>query len=247
MKILLIAGHGAGDPGACGCGYKEADLTREVVNQLLPKLKKYAEVDLFDTEKNMYAYLKSGHSFDFSKYDYVFEVHFNAGVKDTAGNGRTTGTEILVHTSESGTTVEEAILKKVCAFGFASRGVKKRSDLLVMNTCKKKYAVSHALIETCFIDDSDDMKLYQSKKSEVIEAIADGIIAGFGLAKSEEDKSMAKFKDTNGHFAEKQIDELFEMGIVNGKGNGMFAPDDPITRAEVAIIARNVIRYITGK
>ena len=32
MKILLIAGHGAGDPGASGCGYKEANLTRELVD-----------------------------------------------------------------------------------------------------------------------------------------------------------------------------------------------------------------------
>ena len=57
MKILLIAGHGNGDPGACACGLKEADLTREVAAALLPKLKTYADVDLFDTSKNMYSYL----------------------------------------------------------------------------------------------------------------------------------------------------------------------------------------------
>ena len=38
MKILLISGHGAGDPGATGTyngvKYKEADLTREVVSTL---------------------------------------------------------------------------------------------------------------------------------------------------------------------------------------------------------------------
>ena len=58
MKILLIAGHGNGDPGACACGLKEADLTREVAAALLPKLKTYADVDLFDTSKNMYAILQ---------------------------------------------------------------------------------------------------------------------------------------------------------------------------------------------
>ena len=42
MKILLIAGHGAGDPGASGCGYKEANLTRELVNLIAPNLRKYA-------------------------------------------------------------------------------------------------------------------------------------------------------------------------------------------------------------
>ena len=39
MKILLISGHGAGDVGAVGNGYREADLTREVVNLLAPKLR----------------------------------------------------------------------------------------------------------------------------------------------------------------------------------------------------------------
>ena len=246
MKILLIAGHGAGDPGACACGYQEANLVREIAPILKSKLSNHADVDVFDTAKNMYKYLKSN-SFNFKNYNYVFELHFNAAANDTTGNGVTTGTEILVHPSEKGTGVEETILNNICSLGFKNRGVKTRSDLKNMNICKGSQGVSYALLETCFIDDLDDMKLYQSKKSEVIEAIANGIIAGFGLAKSKEDKSMAKFKDTNGHFAEKQIDELFEMGIVNGKGDGMFAPDDPITRAEVAIIARNVIRYITGK
>ena len=36
MKILLIAGHGAGDTGASGCGYKETNLTRELVNLIAP-------------------------------------------------------------------------------------------------------------------------------------------------------------------------------------------------------------------
>lgn len=246
MKILLIAGHGAGDPGACACGYKEADLTREVVAGLKSALSGSTDVDVFDTSKNMYDFLKKGNTYNFGNYNYVLEIHFNAAAGDTSGNGRTTGTEVLVHSSENGTSVEEAILKNICSLGFTNRGVKKRSDLLVMNTCKKRYGVSHALIETCFIDDLDDMMLYKSKKQDIIKAIADGITSGFGLSQKEE-CNVSKFKDTNGHYAEKQIEELAEMGIVNGKGDGTFDPDAPITRAEVAIIARNVVRYITGK
>ena len=55
------------------------------------------------------------------------------------------------------------------------------------------------------------------------------------------------FVDTKGHFAEKEINELFKMGIVNGKTEERFMPNEPITRGEVAAIARRVIRYITGK
>lgn len=181
MKILLICGHGAGDPGACACGYKEADLVRDYAPSLKSALSQYATVDLFDTSKNMYKYLRNGNSFNFKQYDYVLELHFNAVVNDTKGNGKTTGTEILVHKSEKGVSVEEAILKNICALGFRNRGVKARSDLQNMNICKGRQGVSYALLETCFIDDADDMKLYHSKKSAIVSAIVQGIVSGFGL------------------------------------------------------------------
>lgn len=245
MKILLIAGHGNGDPGARACGLEEADLTREVAAALLPKLKAYADVDLFDTSKNLYSYLKNGGVCNFANYDYVFEIHFNAAAADTAGNGKTTGAEILIHTTESGASVEEAILSNIAALGFKNRGVKRRSNWQNMNVCKKNYGVSYALIEVCFIDDRDDVNLYQQKKAEVIDAIVNGIASGFGLVKTE--TAAAGFKDTKGHYAEAAINDLFKMGIVNGDGNGSFRPDDNIKRGDVAIMVRNAIRYITGK
>ena len=82
MKILLIAGHGQGDPGAMGNGYKEADLTREFVAGLKPLLTPFAEVDIYDTSKKMSYQLSQGVWFNFKNYDYVFEPHFNALKKD---------------------------------------------------------------------------------------------------------------------------------------------------------------------
>lgn len=193
MKILLIAGHGQGDPGACSMGYQEATITREIVKLLEDKLKPYADVTVFDTNKNMYKYLKSN-NFNFKAFDYVFEVHLNAGVKDTKGNKKTTGVEMLVHKSEKGTSVENNILKNIKALGFKNRGVKKRSDLLNMNTCKGKQGVSYALLETFFIDDRDDIILYYSKKDEIIDAIANGIIKGFKLNKKVTKVEVPKFK-----------------------------------------------------
>lgn len=180
MKILLICGHGAGDPGAVGNGCKEADLVREIAPKLKNILSDYAEVTLFDPNKNMYKYLKST-SFNFKNFDYVFELHFNACVNDKNGDGNTTGTEILVHNLEKGTSVEELIVNNISKLGFKNRGVKRRVDLQNMNICKKTQGVSYALLETCFIDDFDDMHLYNQKKCDIIEAIAKGIIEGFGL------------------------------------------------------------------
>lgn len=184
MNILLICGHGAGDPGACACGYREADLVREYAPTLQKALSQYAEVDLYDTTKNLYKQLKQGKYFAFSNYDYVLELHFNSAANDSRGNGKTTGTEILVHVSEKGTDVEQTILNNICALGFKNRGVKHVNNLLNMNTCKGAHNVSYALLETCFIDDLDDIKLYQAKKNEIISAIVNGIVIGFDLTRT---------------------------------------------------------------
>ena len=49
-----------------------------------------------------------------------------------------------------------------------------------MNTCLRK-GVDYALIEVCFYDNTSDMNLYNKNKDKVAQAIADGIIDGFGL------------------------------------------------------------------
>jgi N-acetylmuramoyl-L-alanine amidase len=174
MKILLIAGHGQGDPGAMGNGYKEADLTREVVKLLKPQLDKYADVTIADPSKNWL-----NNKMDFSPFYYVLEIHFNAGVNDKKGNNGTTGTEIYITTSEKSHGVETEIVKGISSIGFKNRGVK-RKNWAVINRAKSQ-GVSSALLEVCFIDDADDMWLFQKRKAEVIKAIANGIIKGFGL------------------------------------------------------------------
>lgn len=186
MKILLIAGHGQGDPGAVANGYKEAELTREVVKLLKPQLDNYADVTIADTTKNWYTYANRA-KFDFKPYDYVLEIHFNAGGNDTKGDEKTTGTEIYIPASEKTYGVEENIVKNLSSLGFRNRNLnskgefeRKPNNYTVIHYVKAR-GVSSALLEVCFIDDIDDMKLYQSKKAEIIKAIANGIIKGFSL------------------------------------------------------------------
>lgn len=176
MKILLIAGHGNGDVGAVGNGYKEADLTREVVKLLKPALSKYAKTDIADTSENWY---ESRKSLNAKGYDYVLEIHFNAVKHEIVSDGATKGTEIYVTTSEKGVSVEENIVGNISSLGLKNRGVKRKNYGVIQHI--KSQGVSSALLEVCFIDDIDDMKLYQSKKSEIINAIVKGIVDGFKL------------------------------------------------------------------
>lgn len=181
MKIGLISGHGAGDSGAFGCGYKESDLNVELVKLLDSRFKAVGvETVIYPYERNAYKdACTSGLVVDFSGCNYVLEVHFNACVNDRTGNGVVTGTEIYVTPREVGISVEKTVLVNMDALGFTNRGVKV-GNYLVINKIKDM-GISSALIETCFIDDKDDMDLYQAKKNEVVDAIVSGVTDGFGF------------------------------------------------------------------
>lgn len=177
MKILLIAGHGAGDPGACGYGV-EATETRRVVNMLKSQFGGYeVSVDIYPIDRNAYADIGNDTlQVNFANYDYVLEIHFNS-----ASNESATGVEVWVTPIESGITVEQAIVNKVSELGYANRGVK-REDFRVIRTAKNR-GVSSALVETCFISNKNDMSRYNSNFINVCKAIVEGVAEEFGLSK----------------------------------------------------------------
>lgn len=179
LRILLIAGHGAGDPGAIGYG-TEATETRRVVNELKSLFAGYnVQVDVYNQNRNAYDDIGNGSlQVNFADYDYVFEIHFNS-----AANQEATGVEIWVTPSEQGITVEQAIVNKVSALGYPNRGVK-REDFRVIRTAKNK-GTSAALIETCFISNQGDMNRYNSNFTKVCNAMVEGIAEGFGLSKKD--------------------------------------------------------------
>lgn len=174
MRILLIAGHGAGQPGAVANGYREVDLTREIVSMLKPKLDNYANVDIYPTSHNCYGDVTKGNvAVNFANYDYVLEIHLNAG------GG--TGTEIYITSKEELFDVEQNIVNSISKH-YKNRGVK-RKDFLVISEAKRK-GVSSALLEVFFIDNSNDVNTYVNNKDGVVQSIADGIIGGFKLSQT---------------------------------------------------------------
>ena len=98
------------------------------------------------------------------------------------GDGKTTGTEIYVTTAEKTVGVETKIVQAIAAFGLKNRGVKRTNFTVIYRA--KAAGVSSALLETCFIDDKDDMTIYSSKKAQIAEAIANAIASQFGLKKT---------------------------------------------------------------
>ena len=195
MNILLISGHGAGDPGAIGCGKREADETRRVTAALRPILSEYAAVTVYPTDRNAFQDYQNGTLAavaQFSRYDYVLEVHFNA-LTASGADGKTKGVEIYAPTTESNTAVEQSIVNAVSKCGLTNRGVKKYNWAVISKA--KQSGTKAALLEVCFIDDADDMAVYAKKFNEIVRAIADSIIQGFDLKKEEPVVTYDTFKE----------------------------------------------------
>ena len=234
MKILLIAGHGGKDPGACSSYGTEATETRRVVNQLKANLLCYnnVSVDVYNTSRDCYTDCGNGTlQVSFSNYNYVFEVHFNSATAAAKG------TEIYVTRSESGTTVEQAVVNKIASLGFTNRGVK-RSNFRVISRAKSA-GVSSALLEVCFISNKDDMSRYNSKFQQVCDAISSGIAQGFGLTR----KSTAQSNPVASSPSTPQTpaaSTLYRVKTVEGKQLGAYRVLD---NAKTCAKANNAIVY----
>lgn len=212
MKILLISGHGAGDVGACakikGKTYKEAEETIVMVKKIKEKLAPYdVTVDIYPTDRNAYEDAKDGClKVNLSKYDYVLEIHFNACVNDLKGNGKTTGTEAFITTSDKTNKAEKNMLSCLSALGLVNRGVKSH-NWTVINRAKTKGADS-CLLEVCFIDDADDMAIYTKNKDNVAKSIALGVVKTYSLKKkssSGNTKEESKTKKSNTKSTKKTV------------------------------------------
>ncbi len=193
FKMLLISGHGRNvngtwDPGACGNGYQEANLTRELVELVKSEADKRGITCDVAPNRNHFDYFKNGGTYDVTGYNYVLEIHFNSSSnKDVVGDGSVKGSMFYIDETETGHTVEDAILQNLYNLGSrkAWDGVvvaqrQYPAGLLVQRTVRNQ-GVSHGLLETCFVSDADDMAWYQNKKKEIAKVIIDGIVKGFGL------------------------------------------------------------------
>lgn len=177
MKILIIAGHGAGDSGAVGCGYKEADLTRKAASILEGKLDAYdCKVTRYPSARDCYQDNKRGvMQTSFSSYGLVIEIHFNSY------NGSAHGCECLYRPARM-RDLAAKVSKAIAEEGFFNRGAKQRTDLMNMNTCYRS-GVPYILIETCFIDNKADMTRYAKEIYEVWGNVAEAVCKYYGIEK----------------------------------------------------------------
>lgn len=238
MKIGINCGHTvSGQPGCGAIGYIDESVeTRKVGNKLMLLLSKmgYTVYNCTNdyapsTSSNLAQIVEMANT---KPLDLFVSIHFNAG------GGK--GMEVYTYGGKQHTEAV-SVCNALHGLGFVNRGIKDGSGLYVIKNTNAKAM----LVEVCFVDNKSDVDLYKRIGADAIAAAIAEAITGQKIGTG--GNTMAEFKDTKGHYAEKHINELKDMGVVNGFGDNEFHPDDTITRADAAIMVRNAIRYVTGK
>lgn len=196
MNVLLISGHVPGYNKHKDGLRNEGDLNIEAVKLLKQQLEQYEDVNayVYPIERNAFDDCNNGvfekvlkENFTGVNFHYVYEKHFNATNGEFNLDGKKKGFEIFVTSLEKSIRVEQNIAKKFSKY-FPLRddhspkdGVKVK-NLKVIYTVKKM-GISSALVETCFYDDEDDMKIYEANKVNIARDEAEGMAEIFGWKK----------------------------------------------------------------
>lgn len=177
MKINVHAGHNADGKVACGAIglIKESTEARKVKDEVVKQLKALGHT-VYDCTVDNASSVSKNLSEIVSKcnahtVDLDISIHFNSGRNDKKGDGDNAGVEVYLYNSSSkAKSYAENVCKAVSSLGFDNRGVKYSTGLYVLKNTK----APAMLIECCFVDDADDIKLYNYKTMAA--AIVKGII-----------------------------------------------------------------------
>lgn len=176
MKFNIHAGHNKDGCIACGAVglIKESTEARKVKKKVMSKLKKKGHT-VHDCTVDKASSIGQNLAEIVNKcnkhvVDFDISIHFNSGAFDQTGDSKTKGVEVLVYGKNSKAIKKaESVCKEIAKLGFKNRGVKYRPNLYVL-----KHTESPAmLIECCFVDDADDVKLYNAEK--MAKAIVKGL------------------------------------------------------------------------
>lgn len=191
-KLFIICGHGAGDSGACGNGYQEA----ERVRALAKRIKHFGgdSVIVGDTSKNWYK-SKLVNNTNIPKGAMVLELHM-----DSAG-ATARGAHIIIKKGYDPDKHDKALAKFLSSmFPGRSTTILGRSDLANVNRSANA-GINYRLAECGFISNAGDVKIFNSKMDD----IAKGILKAFGITPKEEAKKETPKKETSDKIYRVQI------------------------------------------
>lgn len=224
-KLFYIAGHGAGDPGATGNGYQEAERVRALGNRL--KAIGGDNVILGDFNRDYYA--DNGIStLNLPNDCYILEGHMDAG-DPTAKGGH-----VIINagfTADKYDSALAAMLQQILP-GRANMIVG-RNDLANPARAAAR-GFNYRLVEFGFITNVEDVRIFNSRMDDIVR----GVLDAFGIP------ATADIKDMEG---EEDMREIVQ--VKGGKGQLYFDGYEfhPLATERERDNIMKMVKRLTGK
>lgn len=177
MHLYVICGHGAGDPGACGNGYSEAERVRALGARIAEL--GGPSVTLLDTSRNWYAD-KGIRSLSIPSGDALVELHMDSASPDAHGG------HVIIKAGIGGPdSYDRALADSISTiFPGRSQSIVERSELANPNRAAAR-GINYRLVENGFITNAHDVEIFNSRLDDI--AMAYLAAFGIGAAKTEEE------------------------------------------------------------
>lgn len=183
--LFLIAGHGAGDSGAVGYGFTEAERVRALASRIVA----YggSNVTLGDTSRNWYAD-RGITSLNIPKDWQILELHMDSGSASAKGG------HVIIKQGYNPDQYDTALANFIGSFfpGRANKIVGRANLANVNRSATKGY--SYRLLENGFISNKDDLTKFNNQ----IDDLARGILNAFGTAMASPAKEDSDGEVTSG-------------------------------------------------
>lgn len=200
-KLFVIPGHGAGDSGAVGNGYKEA----ERVRALATKVKEYGGDNVILSDFNLNSYRSNIIGKCQVPNDcLILELHI-----DSSKNTKARGGHVIINANFKADEYDDALAKMISTiFPGRAKTIVGRTDLAnVRRAADKGY--NYRLLECCFISNTEDIKKFNAE----MDKLAKEILGCFKISVTESAKSVTTTKKSNEEIAREVIKGLWGNGI----------------------------------
>ena len=207
-RLCFDYGHGGSDPGAFYNGRKESMDVLYIGREIASEVRRH-EVTVDET-RTTDATVSLQQRSDYEKkqsYDFFISFHRNAFSPEKAA-GVETYTYLNPGAKSKGLAgrIQDALVD----VGFVNRGLKQANYHVLRETLAPA-----VLVEIGFVDNTQDNNLFDSKRNEIIKALAKVIIAEVGAVFIE---GSTRYRVMAGSFlvrgnAEKQVQKLKALGL----------------------------------
>lgn len=167
--LFVVAGHGQGDPGACGNGYSEA----ERVRTLARKIKEIGGSNVVLGDMDIDYYKQNAWSWGWIPDGaQCVELHMDSAASSASGG------HVIIPAGLNSDDFDNKLADFISKmFPGRSNKIVSRSDLQNPNAAKAR-GINYRLLECCFISNAKDVQKFNAD----MDSLATGIIQAAGLS-----------------------------------------------------------------